>query len=135
MDYDERCIDYLLGICVEKETFCVDKRVHFGLNLNNFDDESGVWDITFIMYGDGGEIDSRLQSVSLYPRDNTGLYWTFQLTGEEECKKKVTGTYSQGYIPTKTICEEVTKYKEVQREKQVTAYRLITTYKTETVCE
>lgn len=135
VDYNERCIDYVLGICTEKETFCVEKHVQFELKVNNQDTKFGNWEIDFNMYAEGDLSQKKTQTVSVYPSESSQLYWTFLIYGEEDCSKKITGNYVIESVPTKTICETITKYKEVEREKQVTAYRPVTKYKNEQICE
>lgn len=129
LDYDERCLKYFLGLCTEKETFCVKKSIHFGLKINNFDEERGTWPIQFILYGDSSIIDTKSQNVFLYPKESSDLYWTFTLFGEEDCKKNIGGNYIVENEPIKQICEEVTRYKDITRT------RTITKYKTKTICD
>ncbi len=134
VDYDERCKDYFLGICTEKETYCVEKRVISNLDLKNLDSERGTWVIKFSYFLDGQLINSENMAKSLYPQESgsIGVIWT--ISGEENNRKDDKYSYNVITIPTKKVCKDVIKYKEVKKERQVTAYKPVTKYKTEQKC-
>jgi hypothetical protein len=119
LDYNERCLDYTLGICTEKETFCIKQKINFGLKLNNFDDERGIWGVNFNLYLNDVESDLNAQNAFLYPRESTDLSWAFVISGEEECKKEITGSYNIKDEPKKQVCENVIRYREVTKYKNV----------------
>ncbi|MFQ6121031.1 MAG: hypothetical protein ACE5KE_14245 [Methanosarcinales archaeon] len=130
VDYDERCKKYILGICVEKEEFCVERKTTCSLNLNNLDDERGTWVIRFTLYGDGSVMEKESVSKFLYPQTSGNVQKTFTLIGEEKCNKnQYSCSYGATNEPTKQICRDVIKYKEVQKSRTVTRYR------TETRCD
>ncbi len=129
IDYDERCKDYFLGLCTEKEQYCVQKKVTSSLNLKNLDSERGNWVIQFSYSLDGQLISTENMAKSLYPQESgsTGVLWT--INGEVNNKKDDRYSYQVINEPTKQVCRDVIKYREVQRERQVTAYRPVTKYK------
>lgn len=140
-EYEDICIKYFLGICTEKKTFCVDKSVSCSLNLRNLDnEEQGSWTIKFLFFEEGTskDIDSDEISVFLYPQTSKTITGRTRIESEGEegdANKEITCNYHRINLPTKKICEEITRYKEIQREKQITAYRPVTKYKTETICD
>ena len=123
LDYNERCLDYTFGICTEKETFCVEKQIKFGLKLNNFDDERGNWIVNINLYLNDISAGSKTQNVFLYPKESRDVYWTFGISGEEDCKKKITGSYNIQDEPKKQVCNDIIKYRDVQKSKQVTKFK------------
>lgn len=131
IQYQERCIDYLLGICTEKEKFCVKKEVSSSLNIKNLDNERGKWIVQFSYSLDGVDQDQQTLSLPLFPEEKrlTGVLWTIQ--GEENNKKDDRYGYKIVSEPTKQVCRDVTKYKEVERSREVTAYRPVTKYREE----
>ena len=95
------------------------------VSVTNIDDKGGLFTVNC-------EFETLYRklydSQSLYI--NSGETIEFTCEADVDLSEDVKGTYTVT-PPTKTIV----KYKDVQREKQVTAYRPVTKYKTETVCE
>lgn len=134
-DYDERCVDYILGICTEKVKYCIYKSITCSLNLNNLDDENGRWGVKFQLYQESSIADTKTVTPYLYPQTTQIVSYTFTLTGEEKADKTYSCNYQVVDEPTKQVCRDVIKYKDVQRSRQVTAYKPVTKYKTETKCD
>src|SRR3989338_4809288 len=123
IDFDERCLDYTLGFCVEKQEYCVKSRTSSSLNIRNLDTERGTWIIRFSYSLDGQAQQAEEMAVSLYPQEQrpTGVIWGIE--GELNNKKDDRYGYLVINEPTKQVCRDVIKYQEVERERQVTAYR------------
>jgi len=137
----EVCNDYFLGICVDSTTFCIDKSVSCNLDLRNLDNEKGGnWVIRFNFYKSGTNNVNKYADVSeyLYAQSTENIVGTVRITsdGEEgDANKQYSCNYNVNSIPTKQVCRDVIKYKDVQRSRQVTAYKPVTKYKTETKCD
>lgn len=131
----------ILGIPYDCIEYCVDRSISCSLNLNNLDtEESGTWRILFSFYevGTGNTIKTREVSKFLYPQTSKTIVGSSRIQSEGlngDANKELTCSYNVKSIPTKQVCRDVIRYKEVQKERQVTAYRPVTKYKTEQVCE
>jgi hypothetical protein len=135
-EYQDICNKYILGICSDKTTFCVDKSVSCSLDLRNLDtEEQGSWTIRFSFYETGTTnliIDSKDVIQFLYPQTTktfTGISRIQSEGVDGDANKQITCSYIRETIPTKQICKDVTKYKEVTKTRTVTRYR------TEEKCE
>ena len=132
---EEECIDYFLGVCTNKKTYCVKKTASCSLDLRNLDSqEGGTWKIKFdIKDSSKTIIKSSEVSEYLYPQTTETIYGEITITSEGENGQANIPLNWCGYTvlenPEKTVCEDVTKYKTVTKS------RTITKYKTETVCE
>jgi len=136
---EERCIDYVLGICVKKEVYCVSRTIACSLTLNNLDNtQGGTFVIRFNYYPLGiDDVTERQASFYLYPQSSQMFSTSTLITSSGVngvANKQFSCSYLVSGIPTKEVCRDVTKYQEVQRERQVTAYRPITKYRTEQQC-
>ena len=132
LDYDEECLNYVLGFCTESNSFCVEKKISCSLTINNLDDKSGYWNFDFEFYDKnnaGTSVEVTARGSTIYPQTNQVFQASYTATGRENSGKDYSCKYSMGSLPTKTTCETITKYKAV------TKYRTVTKYKTETVCE
>jgi len=130
---EEVCINYILGICSSKKTFCVSKTIVCSLDLSNLDnEEGGYWTVehTFI-FSDGSKKQTS-KNVYLYPSTSENIQNKLILRseGEEgEANKDATScNYALTSIPSKNVCRDVLKYKEEPRTKTITKYR------TEEIC-
>ena len=125
--------------CADEEYYCVDRSIACSLDLYNLDaEESGWWDINFnfIERETSNLVREDTETLSLYPQSSGHIQGAVRIQSEGvdgDSNKNLNCRYSLPIRATKQICEEVTKYKEVQREKVVT--KPVTKYKTETVCE
>ncbi len=134
----EECTDYTFGICTSKTTYCIGRSVACSLILNNLDDESGSWTIGFKFFKQGSTSIDATDTVSkqLYPRASEKIIGgTDQITTKDPLNTLYTCTYQVTQTPTKQVCRDVIKYKDVQKERQVTAYRPVTKYTTEQKCD
>ncbi|MEK6927099.1 MAG: hypothetical protein AABX11_01570 [Nanoarchaeota archaeon] len=138
---EEKCIDYFLGICTSKKVYCVDRTVSCSLDLKNLDaEQGGQWTILHNFYQDGNIAKTASTSIYLYPQTIKSVVNQVRLTGTDENGEANVLTLNGGcnyqttYIPTKQVCKDIIKYQDVQRERQVTAFRPITKYKTEQQC-
>ncbi len=135
------CNKYFLGICSDKTTFCVDRTISCSLELRNLDsEERGVWTVHFNFYevGTSKSIDSDDSSNLVYAQTTNTIMGVARIISsgvEGNANKQLSCSYTVSNIPTKQVCKDVIKYREVQRERQVTAYRPVTKYKTEQKCD
>ena len=132
---DEECeneyLTYKLerGSCVQRVDRLLgeDKSAKYDCTITNLDNERGLFTIRIGFNIEGQQLEET-QEGYIYPQSSKTFYI--------ERDALIDGCYcSEQSIPTKRICKEVTKYKEVQREKQTTAYRPVTKYKTEQKCD
>lgn len=127
----EECRDYILGICISKIAYCTDRTVTCSLKVNNLDDERGNWVIDFKFFkADSNSIDT-IDTVStwLYPHTSGIVTGRGKIISKELFDTSYTCSYSISNEPTKEVCREVIKYKEVTKTRTVTRYR------TEQKCE
>ena len=133
--YEDDCHKWFLGLCTDKTTYCVDKSVSCSLLLRNLDtEERGSWTIRFSFYESGTSNIIKNEDVNLflYPQSQDTIRGTTRIQSagvDGDANKQVTCSYLAANIPTKQVCRDVTKYKEV------TKTRTITRYRTENKCE
>ncbi|MFA5797345.1 MAG: hypothetical protein WC916_04895 [Candidatus Woesearchaeota archaeon] len=123
--------------CTDKTVYCVDRDVICTLSLNNLDTERGSWTYTFSFFKleTNRVLTTATVSDWLYPQTSRTIRATGKITSKDEINTRYSCSYAATYEPTKQICRDVIKYKDVQKERQVTAYRPVTKYKTEQKCE
>ena len=63
------------------------------------------------------------------------VYGSGRITDKEEINTQYTCIYRVTRVAQKQVCRDVLKYKEVERSRDVTAYRPVTKYKTERQCD
>jgi hypothetical protein len=126
----------ILG-CVDKTLYCVDRTVSCYLKINNLDDERGSWTIKFDFMKSGSSSVEATDTSSnwLYPHSSGTIGGSGKITTKELLDTAYTCRYSVTNEPTKEICRDVIKYKDVQKERQVTAYKPVTKYRTEQKCD
>ena len=133
---EDRCLKYFLGICSQKETYCVLKSISCSLDINNLDSENGYWNFNFefkeTISRTIAETNSRASPI--YPQSSQHFQASASFEGREKAEKDYTCSYSFTNIPTKQVCRDVIKYKDIQKERQVTAYKPVTKYRTEQKC-
>ena len=135
------CKTGFMGIPYDCIEYCIDRSMSCSLDLRNLDNEaSGTWTIRFNFYERSTNNLIKANDVSdyLYPQTTkkfTGITNIKSSGVNGDANKQLTCFYDKVNIPTKQVCRDVTKYKEVQRERQVTAYRPVTKYKTEQKCD
>lgn len=129
------CKSSILGICTDKVYYCVDQSISCSLTLKNLDsEESGTWQITLSYIDESTRNTIKNDAVSefLYPQTEKTLNSAVGITSagvEGDANKDLTCVYTATTIPTKQVCRDVTKYKEV------TKTRTVTKYKTEQQCD
>ena len=126
-------------VCDRMETICDEYREDGSIEIENLDDEAGYWYYEWRrMCRSNQPLCTRenyevvYSSVSYIEPTETETITssiTYNLNAQEYLWFLITDT------PIKTNCETITKYKDVQRERQVTAYRPVTKYRTETICD
>jgi hypothetical protein len=135
------CNKYFLGICSDKTTFCVDRTISCSLELRNLDsEERGVFTVRFNFYevGTSNAVKNEDASNLVYAQTTNTLTGVARITSEGikgDANKQLSCSYAVPNIPTKQVCKDVIKYKDVQRERQVTAYKPVTKYRTEQKCD
>ncbi len=133
--YEDECHKWFLGLCTDKTTYCVDKSISCSLLLRNLDNEErGGWTMRFSFFEAGTNNVIKNEDVNslLYPQsqDTVRGITRIQSTGVDgDANKQLTCSYQAANIPTKQICRDVTKYKEITKTRTVTRYR------TENKCE
>lgn len=139
---EDLCIEYFLGICTEKKTYCIDRSASCSLDLRNLDgEESGTWTIKhlFLEQGTSNVIKTSESSIYLYPQTSKRVSGQIRITSQGETGDANKNIGSCNYqvlrVPTKQVCRDVIKYKDIQKERQVTAYRPVIKYRIERKCE
>ncbi len=127
-------------ICDDEETFCAKRTLTYSGDINNLDSEkSGVWKVDIRFNVDHKLYETKTSSLSIYPQTTQSFTQSVTLISDGPSgianKDGISAGFDVAKIPTKQICEEVTKYRDVQRTKEVTAYRPVTKYKTEEKCD
>jgi hypothetical protein len=135
------CTKYILGICSSKTTFCVDKTVSCSLDLRNLDNEErGTFTVkfSFIDQNSKNTIKTQNSAKLVYAQSTEDITGTGRIISEGvdgDANKQISCAYEPIDLPTKQVCKDIINYKDVQRERQVTAYRPITKYRTEQKCD
>ncbi|GBE57003.1 MAG TPA: hypothetical protein ENH13_07085 [Euryarchaeota archaeon] len=120
------CLNRILGLCTKSQDVCDEYKATSSFDITNLDAVRGTW------VGDWYEMCAPNQplctststvkvdsySVILDPTETkTVTYRSNYLNGG----KKI---YSANYnVPSKEICEEVTRYQDVEKERTITKYR------------
>ncbi|MCK9568035.1 hypothetical protein M0R72_03715 [Candidatus Pacearchaeota archaeon] len=111
------------GTCLQRKDnfFSEDEPAKYDCTITNLDDEAGVFSIT-IGFNVGNERLEETQNKYIYPQSSE----TFIV----EKDATIDSCYCyENSIPSKQVCKDVTKYKEVIKT------RTVTRYKTEEQCE
>src|SRR3989344_7191232 len=105
-----------------------DQKAKTSCKITNLDIESGIFSVRigFNVVG-GNQTLETTQNRFIYPQSSEIFNY--------EVDAKINSCYCFEQAPTKQVFRDVTKYKEVPRERQFTAYRPITKYKVERQCE
>jgi len=98
----------------------------YSCTITNLDSEAGTFSMRIGFNVQGQQLDET-QSKLIYPQSSE----TFTVTRDS----KIDNCYCVETVPTKKVCRDVTKYRDEQRERQVTAYRPVTKYKAEKICD
>lgn len=137
-NWDEVCYQKnFLGFCTNRTRFCSNKDLSYSVDINNLDEEQGTWIVNIYFYNKGNLYKTIPITQFLYPKTTVTFNGFITITGDSpsgDANQDYTAGYSIQSIPKKQVCRDVTKYKEVKRERQVTAYRPITKYKIEREC-
>ena len=121
----EECQNYVLGICTSKIIYCTDRTITCSLEINNLDDESGVWqvDFNFFKSGSNNVEATASQSRGLDPHASGKAIGQGKITSKELYDTTYTCSYSISREPTKQVCRDVTQYKEVTKTRTIVRYR------------
>lgn len=135
-DYDNICHEYnFFGFCIDEETFCVDRTLSYAVDMNNLDDKGGTFsaEIGFRKSQGGSVFDSEIVDEYLYAQTTETFEYTKRITSDSPSGdanyEGWYGYYQIKSIPTKQVCRDVIKYKDVERT------RIVTKYKTERQCD
>ncbi len=129
------CKDPILFGMICTNNFCTDRTVSCSSGVKNLDsEESGVFGITFrfSQVGTGSTIKTEYVSESIYPQTRKEVTATTKIQSsgvDGDANKDITCSGQITTVPTKQVCRDVTKYKEVTKTRTVTRYR------TENKCE
>ena len=123
----QECQNYFLGVCTEWKTICDEYTQDCRFSVTNLDSESGSWRYKWSTkcVSPGCKcIDTRNlnqeYSIGLVEPTETKEAWA-QIVYKPEHNQYCYATIT--YIPTKQVCRDVTKYKEVQKTRTVTKYQ------------
>ena len=116
------------GSCVNREDnfFADDEPAKYSCTITNLDNEGGQFSMRIGFNVNGQQLEET-QSRYIYPQSSE----TFRI----ERDASIQNCYCAENVPTKQVCRDVIKYQEIQRERQVTAYKPVTKYRTEQKCE
>lgn len=137
---EERCTNYVLGICTDKITYCVEKKIGCKITINNVDNEKGYWSFDFNVYSSGGLssrsfiglVETNMRGATIYSQSSQEFQILSTFTGEMNAGNNYYCKVENLNAPKKQVCETITKYKDVQREKIIAVP--VTEYKIEKVC-
>jgi hypothetical protein len=138
--YREICQKYFLGLCTEKTVFCVDRTVSCALDLRNLDTEERAYftiRFNFFERGSSSYIKYNEDSKLVYAQSSRAFTGTVRISSDGEdgdANKEISCNHVIMQRPTKMVCRDVINYRDIQRERQVTAYRPLTKYRSERVC-
>ena len=121
-------------VCYEKHwygdsdchTFCSDKSLSYSVNINNLDEEQGSWKVSIYFYKQGTLYKTIPITQFLYPKTTKTFTGAFSVTGDSpagDANQEYSAGYNIQYIPTKQICRDVIKYKEVPETKTIIEYK------------
>jgi len=124
------------GSCIQYKDnfFSDDEPATYSRTINNLDSEAGGTFFVNIGFRIGGVVVKEEQNAYIYPQSSHTFY-AEQMAEINNCY------FTVDIVPTKQVCEDVTKYKNVLKTRQVTDYkavtkeRTVTKYRTETVCD
>ena len=140
LDYDKKCDSSFLGIATDCTDFCVKRTLTYSANVRNLEPkEKGIWGSDTSFSIDNKFYKKKTSRTQIYPQTIETVVQSITLISDSPTGVANKGGRRAGFsiseIPTKRVCKDVTKYKEVQREKKVTAYRPITKYRNKKVCD
>ncbi|MEE9174973.1 MAG: hypothetical protein V3U19_02240 [Thermodesulfobacteriota bacterium] len=137
-DSHEECVKKTLGVCTSTETVCDKYTETASFSITNLDTKAGTWGIKWWkacrsdqQFCTGPKTEIGSATVYLDPTETKPT--SKSITYDAKAQEYLFSGFKS--IPTKQVCKDVTKYKEVQKERQVTAFKTVTKYRTETVCE
>jgi len=144
--YGEVCNKFILGLCSDKTTFCVDETTTCSLTIKNLDSENrGFWTTSFHfwVYDKNGKFvkdyGDKEAIRQIYPQSEEVLtaFLNVKSNGiDGDANLRILCLSNDvTKVPTKEVCRDVTKYRDIQRSREVTAYRPITKYRTEMKCD
>ena len=102
-----------------------DQPAKYSCTITNLDNEGGTFSMK-IGFNVGSQKLENTQSKYVYPQSSE--------TFNYQVDASIDSCYCAEQVPTKQVCRDVIKYKDVQKERQVTAYKPVTKYRTEQRC-
>ncbi|MFH1127340.1 MAG: hypothetical protein V1718_04495, partial [archaeon] len=117
------------GSCQQRQSGLLgfgDQPAEYSCTITNLDSEGGTFSMR-IGFNVGSQQLDTTESRYIYPQSSETFSYRYDT--------KMNGCFCIENVPTKQVCRDVIKYKEVQKERQVTAYRPVTKYKTEQKCK
>lgn len=115
------CKETFLTICTNKEYYCIDKTISCSLTLKNLDtDGSGIWgiDMNYIDKDTSNTIRTDNLSYFVYPQTDQQFTSSIEIISDSvngDANKNITCSYQVVNIPTKQVCQYVTKYRTEQQ--------------------
>ena len=117
------------GNCIKFEEKCIHKactkyRMHCNLNIENIDDESGNWKIQGMSSNRNTDATANIKSVDVFvqARRSAIASWDFLYDAGEN----MGCSYNLIEVPTKQVCDNVIKNKDVTKTRKVIKYKVET---------
>ncbi len=123
---EQNCIEESFWTRDCKEWECVKDKNIYTFILKNMDDEGGRWAFRMTFQGMSGEVDGGIRRHYIEPEDEQTFMWEYVKNIPTE---EVYTDFDVEEIPTKQVCENVIRYRDVEKTRPVTKFR------TEEVCE
>ena len=125
IEFEDQCAEYK-NVCVREISNCIrNKCVKYKrtceLKIKNIDDTSGAWKVDTYWVGENGE-EHRVgeKSVSVKPTETGSLFWKYIYPAGSTTNCK----YKRMTAPTKSVCENVIKYRDVTKSRTVVKYKM-----------
>lgn len=122
----EECIKYVVGICTSKKTVCDEYRLYCEYEITNLDSERGIWSVSWTH---NCELPSCkvISSINYMPEGYSQMidptesrrvlsYLNYDSEEYPYCSPRIT------YIPTKEVCRDELRYKEIPKTRTTTRY-------------
>lgn len=116
------------GTCQDRQSGLFglgDQPAKYSCTITNLDNEGGTFSMR-IGFNVGNQQLETTQSKYIYPQSSATFSYEVDAT--------IDSCYCSEQVPTKQVCRDVIKYREIQKQRQVTAYKPVTKYRTEQRC-
>lgn len=124
--WSKKCDSSFLGIPTDCTDFCADKSLSYSVDINNLDENQGSWTVNINLYKQGNLYKTVPINQFLYPKTTKTFNGIIRVTADSpngDANQDYSAGYNVLYIPTKQVCRDVTKYKEVTKIRTLKGYR------------